>query len=166
MQHSLISVRMFKDSCSPGPPEQEQLVFSQHSLRSRGSVMRCAGEAEFLDAEQLHKLTSGSHVCTSMALHASHSCHKADAHRPVWVYFPCYSGSNWSRLCCHSSAATADMASAPKIVCAVRLRRQPLAEWSKDTTASTFPAITGCAVMIVAAVFLGLRSCLMNRRLG
>ena len=165
MQHSLISVRMFKDSCSPGPPEQEQLVFSQHSLRCRGSVMRCAGEAELLDAEQLHKLTSGATFAFPWP-YMPVTAAKADAHRPVWVYFPCYSGSNWSRLCCHSSAATADMASAPKIVCAVRLRRQPLAEWSKDTTASISSAVTGCAVMIVAAVFLGLRSCLMNRRLG
>ena len=56
----LICVRMFKDSCTPGPPVPVQLVFSQDTLRSMGCVLKCAGEAELLDAEQLHKLTSGA----------------------------------------------------------------------------------------------------------
>ena len=47
-----------------------QLVFSQDALRSMGCVMKCVGDAELLDAEQLHKLTSRASV--SMALHASH----------------------------------------------------------------------------------------------
>ncbi|CAE7234350.1 unnamed protein product, partial [Symbiodinium necroappetens] len=54
---ALVDRKQFRTFSAIGPPVPVQLVFSQDALRSSGCVMKCAGDAELLDAEQLHKLT-------------------------------------------------------------------------------------------------------------